>query len=74
MKKLILAATLFAPLALAAPALADDSAGFVETPAVSTYAPNQPREFTARHGQVANADQSLISREVVPSSAFSSTN
>ncbi|QCI66767.1 hypothetical protein [Phreatobacter stygius] len=74
MKKLILAAALLAPLAVAAPALADDSAGFIETPSVTTYAPNQPREFTARHGHVSAADQSLIQREVVPSSAFSSSN
>ncbi|WP_163277891.1 hypothetical protein, partial [Klebsiella aerogenes] len=69
MKKFILAAALIAPLGLAAPALADDAAGFVETPAVTTYAPAQPREFTARYGSVSNADQSLISREAVPSSA-----
>ncbi|MBN8945258.1 MAG: hypothetical protein J0H01_37495 [Rhizobiales bacterium] len=74
MKKFILAAALLAPLGLAAPALADDAAGFVETPAVTTYAPTQPREFTARYDRVSNADQSLINREAVPSSAFSSSN
>ncbi|QCI68133.1 hypothetical protein [Phreatobacter stygius] len=73
MKKFILAATLVAPLALAAPAFADDTAGFIATPGVSTTAPSQPREFTARRGQVSNAGQSLINREV-PSSAFSSAN
>ena len=57
---------------LAAPAFADDASGFIETPAVTSYAPNQPREFTARHA--AAADQSLISREAVSSSAFSSSN
>ena len=79
MKKLILAATLVAPLAVAAPAFAQqDAAGFIETPAVTTYAPNQAREFTARAergtaGQsvgVNEAERSLILREVVPSSAF----
>ncbi|MBN8944901.1 MAG: hypothetical protein J0H01_35690 [Rhizobiales bacterium] len=74
MKKLILAAALLAPLAVAAPALADDAAGFIETPSVTTYAPTQPREFTARHGRASAADQSLMNREAVPSSAFSSSN
>ncbi|QCI68129.1 hypothetical protein [Phreatobacter stygius] len=75
MKKLILAATLVAPLAVAAPAFAQqDAAGFIETPSVTTYAPNQPREFSARAGRVSQADQSLIKREAVPSSAFSSWN
>ena len=81
MKKFILAAALIAPLAAAAPALAQgagDAAGFIETPALTTYAPNQAREFTARAergtaGQsvgVNEAERSLILREVVPSSAF----
>ncbi len=74
MKKLILAATLLAPFAVAAPALAQDAAGFIETPSVTTYAPTQPREFTARPRRVSGADQSLINREAVPSSAFSSSN
>ena len=76
MKKFILAATLVAPLAVAAPAFAQqDAAGFIETPAVTTYTPNQPREFSAhRTGAqsvgVSNAERSLILREAVPSSAF----
>ena len=77
MKKLILAATLVAPLAVAAPAFAQqDAAGFIETPAVTTYAPNQPREFSAHRGPVgqsvgvSNAERNLILRETVPSSAF----
>ncbi|MGL4288081.1 MAG: hypothetical protein ACRCVA_17165 [Phreatobacter sp.] len=77
MKKLILAATLLAPFAVAAPAFAQgagDAAAFIETPSVTTYAPTQPREFTARHGRMSGADQSLINREAVPSSAFSSSN
>jgi len=82
MKKFILAAALLAPLA-AAPAFAQgsgDAAGFIETPAVTTYAPVQPREFSSHRslgGQqvgVNNAERSLIQREVVPSSAFSSSN
>jgi len=74
MKKFILAAALLAPLAVAAPAFADDAAGFIETPSVTTYAPTQAREFTARYDRVSGADQSLINREAVPSSAFSSSN
>ncbi|QCI68128.1 hypothetical protein [Phreatobacter stygius] len=83
MKKFILAAALLAPLAVAAPAFAQgmsDAAGFIQTPSVTTYAPNQPREFTSPRafgGQavgVNNAERSLIQREVVPSSAFSSSN
>ncbi|MGL4288082.1 MAG: hypothetical protein ACRCVA_17170 [Phreatobacter sp.] len=80
MKKLILAATLLAPLSLAAPAFAQgagDAAGFIETPSVTTYAPVQPREFTARNmmrGQTLGAAPSLIERDAVPSSAFSSSN
>ncbi len=83
MKKFILAAALLAPLAAAAPALAQgsgDAAGFIETPAVTTYAPVQPREFSSHRslgGQsvgVSNSERSLIQREVVPSSAFSSSN
>jgi hypothetical protein len=77
MKKLILAAALIAPFA-AAPAFADEASGFIETAAVTTYAANQPREFTARHGHAAGAvsaaEQSLIQREAVPSSAFGSVN
>jgi hypothetical protein len=111
MKKLILAATFLAPLAIAAPAFAQgigDAAGFIETPAVTTYAPNNlpreftsgmlrefqapravqaPREFQARNHRMAPTwnraapapalngfDRSLIDREVVPSSAFTTTN
>ena len=79
MKKFILAATVIAPLAIAAPAFAQgagDAAGFIETPAVTTYAPNQPREFSAHRGPVgqsvgvSNAERNLILRETVPSSAF----
>jgi hypothetical protein len=76
MKKLILAAALLAPLA-AAPAFADEAAGFIETPAVTTYAPHQPREFTARTttaGQLTPAERNMIQREVVPSSVSSSSN
>jgi hypothetical protein len=79
MKKLILAAALIAPLA-AAPAFAQgagDAAGFIETPAVTTYAPNQPREFTARtphSAPLAPTQWNMIDREAVPSSAFSSSN
>ncbi|MBN8944899.1 MAG: hypothetical protein J0H01_35680 [Rhizobiales bacterium] len=80
MKKFILAATLLAPLAVAAPAFAQgagDSAGFIETPSVTTYAPVQPREFSARQmmrGQSLSTAPSLVDREAVPSSAFSSSN
>ncbi|QCI68130.1 hypothetical protein [Phreatobacter stygius] len=83
MKKFILAAALLAPLAVAAPAFAQgggDAAGFIETPSITTYAPNQPREFSSQRslgGQtvgVSNAERNLIQREVVPSSAFSSSN
>jgi hypothetical protein len=76
MKKLILVAALFAPLA-AAPAFADEAAGFIETPAVTTYAPTQPREFTARTataGQLSAAERTMIQREAVPSSAFGAAN
>lgn len=75
MKKLILAATLVAPLAVAAPAFAQqDAAGFIETPAVTTYAPNQAREFTARAERAPVTGQVLINRDAVPSSAFSTSN
>lgn len=74
MKKFILAAALLAPLAVAAPAFADDAAGFIETPSVAATASAQPREFTARYDHASGADQSLINREAVPSSAFSSSN
>ncbi len=75
MKKLILAATLLAPLAVAAPAFAQqDAAGFVETPSVTTYAPVQPREFAARVTQGGHASDASANREAVSSSAFSSSN
>lgn len=80
MKKLILVATLLAPLGLAAPVFAQgggDAAGFIETPSVTTYAPVQPREFTARdmmRGQARGTAPSQIDREAVPSSAFPSSN
>jgi len=79
MKKLILAAALLAPLGLAAPALAQgsgDAAGFIEIPAITTYAPNQPREFSAHHvrggqvGGLTDLERSLIDREVVASSGI----
>ncbi|QCI66768.1 hypothetical protein [Phreatobacter stygius] len=74
MKKFILAASLLAPLAVAAPAFAQgmsDAAGFIETPSITTYAPNQPREFTshrAHRGQtgLTELERSLIDREQVP--------
>ncbi|QCI68131.1 hypothetical protein [Phreatobacter stygius] len=75
MKKLILAAALLAPLAVAAPAFAQqDAAGFIETPSVTTYAPSQLREFSGRLAQNDRAAGSLINREAVPSSAFSAAN
>ena len=75
MKKLILAATLVAPLAVAAPAFAQqDAAGFIETPAVTTYAPNQLREFSARANHAPVSGQVLINRDAVPSSAFPTNN
>ncbi len=79
MKKLILAAALLAPLGFAAPALAQgagDAAGFVDTPSATTYAPNQPREFSDRHvrggqvGGLTDLERSLIDREVVTSSGI----
>lgn len=84
MKKLILAAALLAPFA-AAPALAQgagDAAGFIETPAVTTYAPNQVqlREFTLRRAPaqdgvgVTRDERNPILREAVPSSAFPTNN
>lgn len=74
MKKLILAAALIAPLS-AAPAFAQqDAAGFIETPAVTTYAPNQLREFSARANHAPASGQALINRDAVPSSAFSTSN
>lgn len=85
MKKLILAATVLAPLAMTAPAFAQgasDAAGFIETPAVTTYAPNQLqlREFQLRRGPaqdavgVTRAERNQIMREAVPSSAFPTNN
>ncbi|MBN8945257.1 MAG: hypothetical protein J0H01_37490 [Rhizobiales bacterium] len=74
MKHLILAATLLAPFAVAAPALAQDAAGFVETSAVSTHAPVQPREFAARLPHGGQATGMPVHREAVPSSAFPSSN
>jgi hypothetical protein len=80
MKKLILAAAMFAPLAIAAPALAQDASGasnYIETPAVTTYAPNQPREFIAAPAKgipASHSDQGAIARESVPSSAFGGAN
>ena len=85
MKKFILAATVIAPLAIAAPAFAQgagDAAGFIETPAVTTYAPNQLqlREFQLRRGPapeavgVTRAERNQIVREAVPSSAFPTNN
>ncbi|CEJ12699.1 hypothetical protein BN1110_03001 [bacterium YEK0313] len=74
MKKLILAAALIAPLS-AAPAFAQqDAAGFIETPAVTTTAPNQLREFSARAHHVPASGQVLINRDAVPSSAFPTNN
>jgi hypothetical protein len=80
MKKLMLAAAMLAPLAIAAPAFAQEASGtsgYVETPAVTTYAPNQPREFTARSvvgGQVSSGNQTLAQQQAVPSSAFGAFN
>ena len=77
MKKLILAAALVAPLAVAAPAFAQgvgDAAGYVGAPAISTVAPVQPREFTARHAYSPALGEVQVDREAVPSSAFSSSN
>ena len=74
MKKLFFAAALIAPLS-AAPAFAQqDAAGFIETPATTSYAPNQLREFSARANHAPASGQALISRDAVPSSAFSTSN
>ena len=77
MNKLILAAALVAPLAFAIPASAQgvgDAAGYVGAPAISTAAPVQPREFTARHAYSPVLGEVQVDREAVPSSAFSSSN
>ena len=37
------------------PAFADEASGFIETPAVTTSAPNQPREFSAHHARPGSA-------------------
>lgn len=75
MNKFALVAALVAPLAFAVPASAQgvgDASGYVGAAAISTAAPVQAREFTARHVPAAQAVQ--IDREAVSSSAFSSSN
>ena len=75
MNKFALVAALVAPLAFAVPASAQgvgDASGYVGASAISTAAPVQAREFTARHVPAAQAVQ--IDREAVSSSAFSSSN
>lgn len=79
MKKFVLAAALIAPLAAAAPAFAQgvgDASGYFGAPAITTAAPVQAREFTARQpGAFAPAiGQVQVDRGQVPSSAFSTSN
>lgn len=79
MKKFVLAAALVAPLAVAAPAFAQgvgDASGYFGAPAVTTAAPVQAREFTARHTRAyaPAIGEVQVDRGQVPSSAFSTTN
>ena len=77
MNKFALIAALVAPLAFAVPASAQgvgDASGYVGAAAISTAAPVQPREFTARHAYAPAFGGVQVDREAVPSSAFSSSN
>jgi hypothetical protein len=73
MKKLILAASLLAPLAVAAPALAQVDA----SPNVAVTNAQAPREFTARRSTeqsrpagVSRAEQNLIDRQGAAGTGF----
>ncbi|MCZ0732680.1 hypothetical protein [Phreatobacter sp. AB_2022a] len=79
MKKFVIAAALVAPLTAAVPALAQgvgDASGYFGAPAITTAAPVEAREFTARHpaGYVPAIGQVQVDRGQVPSSAFSTSN
>jgi hypothetical protein len=78
MKKLILAASLLAPLAIAAPALAQvDASPNAAVTNAQTVSLQAPREFTARRAVeqgrpagVSRAEQNLIDRQGEAGSGF----
>jgi hypothetical protein len=78
MKKLILAASLIAPLAVAAPAFAEvDASPTAVLVSSKSVAAHHAREFTARHNAdqgrpagVTPAEQSQIDRQGEPGSTF----
>jgi hypothetical protein len=78
MKKLILAASLIAPLAVAAPAFAQvDASPRAAVTNTQTYSVQAPREFTARRhveqgrpAGVTRFEQNQIDRQGQPGSTF----